>query len=180
MASVNADAAAKQLPSKKTPSSIPSKGQKSILGFFQKKAAGEQTPSKSLGTTTLPIGSPKKKFVQQASSRVIQNLTPAPSSDAIEEEDEDVVPAKPRKRVTGLPSPVTPASFDGAVEPKPVAPVSSSPTRKVHPFPIFKVIANPFHSREKPSITRSQATRMKTMATPTRQLLPFLSLGDGC
>ena len=132
MASVNESAASKQSLLKKTPSNASSKGQKSILGFFQKKPSGGQTPSKAPVITTLPIGSPKKKFVQQASSRVSQNLTPAPSSDAVvEEEDEDVVPVRPRKRETGLPSPLTPASLDGAVEPVAVAPASSSPLRKV-------------------------------------------------
>ena len=68
--------------------------------------------------------------MQQAPSRVSQNLTPAPSSDAVEvDEDEDIAPIKPRKRGIGLPSPVTPASFDGAHETGP--PASSSPLQKV-------------------------------------------------
>ena len=112
------------------PPSSNAKGQKSILGFFQKKATGQQ---KSLGpsvTTTLPIGSPKKKLVPKAPPRAPQNLTPAPSSDAVEaDDDEDVVPVRGRKKPV-VQSPMTPASLDGAVE---IGGPASSPSRKV-PF----------------------------------------------
>ena len=119
------------------------KTQKSILGFFQKKS----TPSAGFGgqgtTTTLPIGSPKKKFVQQAPSRVSQILTPAPSSDVVEEEeDEDIVPTRPRKRGIGLPSPVTPAGLDGSHEDGLPALGSSSPLRKVRQLTSYPEVAN--------------------------------------
>ena len=117
------------------------KAQKSILGFFGKKPAGSQQESSSIpstlnGTASLPIGSPKKKLVPKAPSKVSQTLTPAPSSDAIEpdEDDEDVLPSKSRRAAPGLPSPVTPAGFDGAEETPPSFIPSSTPIRKVSPF----------------------------------------------
>ena len=117
---------------KKTPSSGKASGQRSILGFFPKKPAVQQSSSPVSLNTTLPIGSPKKKLVQNAQPAVGQSLTPAPSSDAvIAEDDEDINPIKPRRRGIGLPSPVTPASLDGAVEFRHDVPLSSSPPRKV-------------------------------------------------
>ena len=119
----------------KTPSSAGAKGQKSILGFFQKKGAGALQPQVNGVPTSqvsmrLPIGSPKKKLVQASSTRPgLQTLTPAPSSDAIEEDEDDIISTKPRRKITGLPSPSTPAESvppsDSMAEP------CSSPSRKV-------------------------------------------------
>lgn len=121
--------------------STSSKSQKSILGFFQKKPAGTLQPqvngvpsstSPAAITTTLPIGSPKKrdtqKLVHKAPARVSQHLTPAPSSDAIEDDDEDqtVQPARKRKMNNSLPSPVTPGNVEAGV-----VDLGSSPSRKV-------------------------------------------------
>lgn len=116
---------------KKASSSSSTKGQKSILGFFQKKASEQQKLLGPSGTTTLPIGSPKKKLVPKAPPRATQNLTPAPSSDAVEaDEDEDVVPTKGRRR-PAVQSPMTPASLDGAVDSGLAKEPISSPSRKV-------------------------------------------------
>jgi hypothetical protein len=122
---------------KATPSSA--KGQKSILGFFQKKAEEEQK-------ITLPIGSPKKKSVQKVPSRVSQILTPLPSSDAIEEdEDEDVVTSRPRKRFSAHPTPATPASFNESPASSKAPVMDSSPSRKVS-HNIY-CHANAYHTR---------------------------------
>ena len=113
-------------------------GQKSILGFFQRGTPGTQqskspTPTSLNGTKKLPIGSPKKQSVNRAFAKSAPSLTPAPSSDAVvEEEDEDVAkPSKPRKQQTGLPSPVTPVGLDGALDVVAVSGLTSSPSRKV-------------------------------------------------
>ena len=115
--------------------SMAAKSQKSILGFFQRKPAGPLQPQVNGVSTaepaTLPIGSPKKKSVQHA-SKVAQNLTPAPSSDAIvpdDDEDDVLGPTRKRKSGFGLPSPVTPATVHGS-DASPNG-ASSSPTRKV-------------------------------------------------
>ena len=113
-------------------------GQKSILGFFRRGQASSQAKSSSTpklnGTTSLPIGSLKKQLVKGASSKPLQTLTPAPSSDAVvEEEDEDVVkPSKAKNKVvTGLPSPVTPMGLDGSIDAETLCALTNSPSRKV-------------------------------------------------
>ena len=114
---------------KRSSSTSASKSQKSILGFFQRKSTNSPQPNtngarKLGGSTTLPIGSPKKQLVQRAPVRISQSLTPAPSSDAIEAEEEGNV--RPLK-ACGLPSPTSPPSLDSGSR----MPLSSSPTRKV-------------------------------------------------
>ena len=113
-------------------------GQRSILGFFQRnaQAAKKKAPAEAPGpnsTRSLPIGSPKKQSVKKASGKPIQTLTPAPSSDAIvDAEDEDVVPrSRGRKGLTGLPSPVTPMGLDGTTDAVMTSSFTSSPSRKV-------------------------------------------------
>lgn len=120
---------------KKSTSSFSSKGQKSILGFFQKKSAeaSPTAPISSGNSLTLPIGSPKKA-ASKAPRGLDQHLTPAPSSDAVKEEDEDEESVKPmrfRIKNTGLTSPLTPLTFDGASDPIDPVP-SSSPSRKAY------------------------------------------------
>ena len=84
------------------------KNQKTLHGFFQK------TPN--TGAATLPVnssrnkGAPRKSFLSQTNS---SHLTPAPSSDGLDEEQsagdhdmEESAISKPR----GLPSPISPAN----------------------------------------------------------------------
>ena len=172
-------------PSEKQPSTLRKsssntlpKTQKSILGFFQKKS----TPSAGFDgqgtTTTLPIGSPKKKFVQQAPSRVSQTLTPAPSSDAVvEEDDEDIIPTRPRKRGIGLPSPVTPASLDGAHENGLPALGSSSPLRKVTPRSYIQNSLTRRYRQESRLAMLSPATKRMELRTVLSNRLRNLESG---
>ena len=99
-------------------SSSSSKNQTSIAGFFRKKdpeAVSNGTPT--INGSALPLHvSPKKKGVKKlpkASNH--HNLTPAPSSDAVEdiEEEQEVksVRLNGAHAPNGLPSPVTPASI---------------------------------------------------------------------
>ena len=100
---------------KSTSGSQSSMSQKSIASFFQKRhvegqAAKVNVPAK-LPTRSQPAnGAPKKPSNPARGSS--SSLTPAPSSDAIQEDDvEDEVLIKPM-RINGagsLPSPVTPA-----------------------------------------------------------------------
>jgi hypothetical protein len=103
--------------SQKTSSgSVPGKNQKSILGFFQRQSTVALQPhvngvSAAAAASSASSGAPpKQKLVQKPTIKVGQNLTPAPSSDAVDEdeEDEDVVPRRKPQRPIGLPSPITP------------------------------------------------------------------------
>ncbi|MCJ1394214.1 DNA mismatch repair protein msh6 [Xylographa bjoerkii] len=121
---------------KSTSGSQSSKNQKSILGFFQKRPAGALQPNINgvSKTNVLPIAPAvltKKKLVQRSSTAVSQSLTPAPSSDPLEDDQEDSIRAKPNGRKgNGLPSPITPASENNSLEDE-VAYISfTSPSRK--------------------------------------------------
>ncbi|KAK5008558.1 DNA mismatch repair protein msh6, partial [Cryomyces antarcticus] len=83
-----------------------SNGQKSILGFFSKKAGSVPSPtitSTTTGTRTLTKAS--------TASRSNAGLTPAPSSDPVElssqPSESDLVVGKRTNKKNGLPSPVT-------------------------------------------------------------------------
>ncbi|MCJ1319232.1 DNA mismatch repair protein msh6 [Xylographa vitiligo] len=121
---------------KSTSGSQSSKNQKSILGFFQKRPTGALLPningaSKTNPGPVAPALSSKKKLVQRSSTAVSQSLTPAPSSDAPEDEQEESVIADCNgRKLNGLPSPITPASDNNSLED--VVPYTSftSPSRK--------------------------------------------------
>ena len=105
---------------------------KSILDFFHKKPASPLGPNVNgaspRAAVTLPLGSPKKKSVPHAAAAA-QTLTPVPSSDAMVEDDEDVVaPARKKRSIFGLPSPVTPANASGDAA---SGSYTNSPSRKV-------------------------------------------------
>ena len=95
-----------------------SRNQTSIAGFFKKKTA-EDSPSRTpkINGSTTPINSlPKKSDANNSSKGSNQSLTPAPSSDAIDEinyEDSELVKSNGSDGPNGLPSPITPA---GGVE----------------------------------------------------------------
>jgi hypothetical protein len=111
--------------------SAKSQKQKSILGFFHKKDSSPLQPQingASQRPVMLPL-SPKKKSVPR--STVGQTLTPAPSSDAVMDEDEDdvIVPSRKKRAPVGLPSPVTPATT--TIKDASSVTMSNSPSRKV-------------------------------------------------
>lgn len=102
---------------KSTSGSQSSKDQKSILGFFQKKSAESPklaSPAQlKANGTRLPLNGSRKTTWPKGSVRgSSQSLTPAPSSDALEEpEVEGNIQHKPAAgdALTGLLSPITPA-----------------------------------------------------------------------
>ncbi|MCJ1471944.1 DNA mismatch repair protein msh6 [Lambiella insularis] len=114
-----------QTPSLKQSTSSSSKNQKSILGFFQKRPVEALQPNIN-GASKVNAASNKKKLVQRSSIGVCQSLTPAPSSDAPEEEQDVIVTGKPN----GLPSPITPASEENNIGQAAANETSNSPSRK--------------------------------------------------
>ncbi|KAL9127596.1 MAG: hypothetical protein Q9217_003554 [Psora testacea] len=100
---------------KRSPSSSLSnnKNQTSIAGFFQKKTAtpsSKETP-KACGSA-LPVRNSPLKKVKRTTHGSDQSLTPGPSSDAIDEEDNDetkLATVNGASKKSGLPSPITPA-----------------------------------------------------------------------
>ena len=138
-----------QTPSNSTPKNPPSlkkstsgsqlSNQKSIASFFPKTSVDRQA-TKVPVTTKLPIvpkvanGVQRRPAVRGSSS----SLTPAPSSDAVEDGDvgDEVSPSGiAANGASSLPSPVTPAGGTATKAPKSVANGSSlkidSPSRKV-------------------------------------------------
>ena len=115
---------------KKSTSSQSAKNQSSIASFFQRKPTGPE-----LG---LPVNGVPKKTAASSSPKAsvsTSSLTPAPSSDAPEYEDDTPVgKINGEQLANGLPSPVTPAAAkvknedsNGLVAPKGFY----SPSRKV-------------------------------------------------
>ena len=109
--------------------------QTSIAGFFQKKAA-----TASINGSALPVRQSPKRKAKKSTAGSDQSLTPAPSSDPIEHEEEAYGPAttsvgskNAKPKSTGLPSPVTPAVEKPAAKDSALEPTSSfySPSRKV-------------------------------------------------
>ena len=138
----SAPAATPPLLKKSTSGSQSSKDQKSILGFFQKKASevpktASTAQSKANGTA-LPLNRSRRTTLPKPPLRgSSSSLTPAPSSDALEEPDEfsigvdDLVAADD---FTGLPSPITPAISAinvGTLKEEDVSSSFNSPSRKV-------------------------------------------------
>ena len=132
---------------KKSSSSQSNKSQKSIVGFFQPKTT---TTSQSVASSQVNAASSKAFSLRgdrKASANIIassssQSLTPAPSSDAINEPKSDEEPGYEQQSSNnrpGLPSPITPLS--GVVARPPISSDSkmklafNSPSRKVWPFP---------------------------------------------
>lgn len=134
---------------KKSSSSQSNKSQKSIVGFFQPKTS---TSSQSAASSQANAAAAASKTSSHrgdriASAKIIassssQSLTPAPSSDAINEPKSDEEPGYEQKSSNnrqGLPSPITPLS--GIVAGPPISSDSkmelafNSPSRKVWHFP---------------------------------------------
>ncbi|KAI9807892.1 MAG: hypothetical protein M1825_005198 [Sarcosagium campestre] len=120
-------------------SSSASKSQSSILGFFQKASAQLPTrPSRPTESAEpgLPESVKNTPFVRSRKSQPRRNglnITPAPSSDAVEVSSPPAVQpihAELNPKATGLPSPTTPASGDVDVSMSDGALVSTSPVRK--------------------------------------------------
>ncbi|MCJ1306483.1 DNA mismatch repair protein msh6 [Agyrium rufum] len=111
--------------------------QKSILGFFQKRAVdptcnGDKSSTKGASSNaSSPFTSSAKTCVQNHPRPSIPNLTPFPSSDAIEADTESESVSLPsRLGAKPLPSPITPASML-LCEDEPMKDVQfSSPSRR--------------------------------------------------
>ncbi len=122
-----------------------SKNQTSIAGFFRKKdpvASANEEPS--ITASGLPVnGLSKSNGIKKSSVSSSQSLTPAPSSDAVEEVGGEVE-TKPTKKKgnyasNGLRSPITPASVVDASDPgqENIVPKGFySPSRKVSNLPL--------------------------------------------
>lgn len=134
---------------KKSSSSQSNKSQKSIVGFFRPKTTiTSQSVASSLANASSSNTSSRwgdraasTKIVARGSS---QSLTPAPSSDAIDEPRSDEESRAKQESIhdrPGLPSPITP---QGDVVARPLISSDSkmpltfnSPSRKVWPYPEF-------------------------------------------
>ncbi|KAK4124556.1 DNA mismatch repair protein Msh6 [Parathielavia appendiculata] len=132
----------------KTPSTAkkaPSTGkQQSILGFFSRKGAAEATNGASPTPSTKPISTTDKrdsspqclKETTRANSMLVQrrptNVTPVPSSDAIEPSSSQENRSTGTLKVTGIhvTSPTTPAKIVQKATVGPKAGLHSSPSRK--------------------------------------------------
>ena len=120
-----------------TKSNSSSRNQTSIAGFFKKKSEDSNvvgTPK--IDGTSLPISSFARKTAITISSRgSTQSMTPAPSSDPVEEtvKEEDKSPINPgdHKGFNTLPSPITPASALNEINGNGVPAGFHSPSRKV-------------------------------------------------
>lgn len=155
----NESSPATQLPSlQKSTSGSQSGQQKSILGFFQKKAIGssQETPNgapKLNGSGPSSDTTEKKKLVQRISKGPTQSLTPLPSSDALDNEQEnelelEVAGFDHKPEMNGLPSPITPAANAGSGDSNSSGGglPFSSPSRKVCPryTSIYTATSNDF------------------------------------
>lgn len=129
---------------KKTSSSQSSKNQKSIVGFFQKRSALTSPSSTQLASTNPSVQSDKSNSVKKVARGLSQSLTPAPSSDALEEDSSDdraETKEQSAEKDNGLPSPITPVSdaAAGNITPSTIKVTLNynSPSRKVSSFIII-------------------------------------------
>lgn len=119
-----------------------SKSQKSITGFFQKRPTGTpqanaRLPSRVHNSTTPSVTIEQSVPVEKAIRGSSSSLTPAPSSDSLEELETietAAIEADLGDVLNGLPSPITPASGaasgDGLRNSLKMTPAFSSPSRK--------------------------------------------------
>jgi len=117
----------------KVPSAqAPGKNQRSILGFFKTPTALRQQPAPINNSISDVLATPaeKPKLVPISANKLRACLTPAPSSDALEEdnENEDV---QPLEKARGLPSPITPSQESASSSPALTTAETGSPLRKV-------------------------------------------------
>lgn len=132
---------------KKSSSSQSSKSQKSIVGFFQPKRTTTSQSVTSSQVNAAPSIAASRRGDRTNSAKIIargssQSLTPAPSSDAINEPKSDEESRIQQESSTSrqeLPSPITPLS--GVVARSPLSRGSkmplllNSPSRKVWSYP---------------------------------------------
>lgn len=132
---------------KKSSSSQSNKSQKSIIGFFQPKTTTTSQPVASSPANAISSNASSRWGGRVTSAKIIarsssQSLTPAPSSDAINEaksDEESGVKQESSHGRQGLPSPITPLS--GVFARRPISSGSkmplafNSPSRKVWPYP---------------------------------------------
>ena len=164
---------------KSTSGSQPGKNQKSILGFFQKRTTEALQPnvngvSNSNGSSTAQSMTNKKKLVSRSSTNVSQSLTPAPSSDAPEEDEEDsCISSKSSQKINGLPSPITPANANGDDDAPPTSAVTfSSPSRKVsyRAFRFFLTGSIHLNHNLSPNLLLCRPKRLSTMSNQVMRM----------
>ena len=126
---------------KSTSGSQSSQTQKSILGFFQKTVVGtvpEKVNGKSKfnGSGAEQKTTKPKTLVQRIPRGKSHNLRPAPSSDVLDDgQEEEVKLSNEKSSIIGLPSPITPAAnlVNGDFPSTASMLNFSSPSRKVCP-----------------------------------------------
>ena len=134
-----------QIPSlkKSTSGSQPEQNQKSILGFFHRKATPAsqdaiRSASKVNGSSSSTQVPGQKTLVQKIPKRPNQTLTPAPSSDAMDDiDEEDFSILGKMESVIEPPSPITPTT-NAAIGTSIVSSdlqTFNSPSRKVNIIP---------------------------------------------
>jgi len=130
------------------PQSSAGKGQKTLLGFFNKKTITSSANTLSGLPQSSPTPAPKSQPVNKATTPrgSSGSLTPAPSSDGPEPPSPELsIKRKPLKtgdnKENGLPSPITPTNggtTDGNVKKEDQGDVHNSPSRKVSVKPNLK------------------------------------------
>ena len=132
------------LPSLKKSMSSSGKNQKTILGFFQKRSVDPrhtvETLPQATGSPLLPSKAGKSSLAKKPLRGSSQSLTPAPSSDVLDDDDipleSDPSPLM-RDGMTGLPSP---KSANGTINGDGQATVTLgfySPSRKVSSYVLW-------------------------------------------
>ena len=144
---------------KQSSSSQSSKNQKTLFGFFQKKDVSQASQSSPASPKSAALPA-RTNSVPKKPTRAVpnHNLTPVPSSDAIDESEPATATHK-ESRLTGLPSPTTPANGVVTVQ----TPVDSddfalfsSPSRRVSLcWPLSNAGANSAQAKKKVNYAES-------------------------
>jgi hypothetical protein len=167
-----------QLPALKKAGSTGDKSQKTLHGFFNR------TPSAASSTPALPTrlsprknnGSLQSKMLAPASSL---QLTPAPSSDAIEP-DEDVPKASRSPQPTGLPSPLSSAnSQQQAIGDAEERTATGTPSRKVSSdMRTGRTLLTMHRPRTRSSNTPSRTAKVRMTMPPFERRRPRTRRGQ--
>lgn len=167
-----------QTPTLKKIGSTGEKSQKTLHGFFSK------TPSTASSATALPTrlsprknnGTLKSKMLAPPSS---SHLTPAPSSDAVEPE-EDLPQASQSPRLTGLPSPLSSAnSQDQTKGDSDNVTAYGTPSRKVYTTQsTHPTVLTQRRQRRRSSSTPNPTARAQTMMLSSGRPRPRIRRGQ--
>lgn len=166
-----------------TKSNSSSKNQTSIAGFFKKRSEEPNANGTlKINGISLPINTFARKTAATVSSGgSTQSMTPAPSSDPVEEikEEEDTCPisSKGQSGSNTLPSPITPASALNEIDGNGIPAGFYSPSRKVClPFSTFifradecSVGKESYKLRSRPGLRRRRGRRGRPETSPERK-----------